>query len=416
MRLDNLLRISLLEKNPLKVSFKRPWGFDRRGYMNQPLKVALVSPYDFASPGGVTSHIQNLCANLEQRGVFTRVFAPVSTSSHNLIPNLIPMGTPVPVPTGGSVARISLSVWLAGRLRKSIETENFDIVHVHEPFAGALTLGVLSKRLRNNPGIVATFHSFEGSGLYQIVPHKLLQKYFQRLDRRIAVSSSAKSYVSKYLPADYDIIPNGIDTGEISTTTPYQNLLDDKINILFVGRLEKRKGLKYLLTSFCDLKWKFPNIRLIVVGAGKMDVESQRILGERNPGDVFIAGSVTHEEKLRYFKTADIFCTPATGQESFGIVLLEAMAASLPIVASRIDGYRSVLDEKEGFFTNVKDPHDISEKLSRLITDKNMRIQMGENGREKSKLFSWSIVTDKILDHYLSLTSILNADHFRPVD
>ena len=92
------------------------------------------------------------------------------------------------------------------------------------------------------------------------------------------------------------------------------------------------------------------------------------------------------------------------------------MAAGLPIVASRIDGYRSVLDEKEGFFTNVKDAHDISEKLSRLITDKNLRIQMGENGREKSKLFSWSIVTDKILDHYLSLTSILNADHFRPVD
>ena len=92
------------------------------------------------------------------------------------------------------------------------------------------------------------------------------------------------------------------------------------------------------------------------------------------------------------------------------------MAAGLPIVASRIDGYRSVLDEKEGFFTNVKDPHDISEKLSQLISDKNMRIQMGENGREKSKLFSWPIVTDKILDHYLSLTSILNADHFRPVD
>jgi phosphatidylinositol alpha-mannosyltransferase len=147
-----------------------------------------------------------------------------------------------------------------------------------------------------------------------------------------------------------------------------------------------------------------------------MDVESQRILGERNPDDVFMAGPVTHEEKLKYFKTADIFCTPATGQESFGIVLLEAMSAGLPIVASRIDGYQSVLDEKEGLFANAKDPHDLSEKLSRLITDKNMRMQMGENGRKKSQLFSWSIVTDKILDHYSSLTSILNTDHFRPID
>ncbi|PZC41298.1 MAG: phosphatidylinositol alpha-mannosyltransferase [Chloroflexi bacterium] len=384
--------------------------------MNQPMKVALVSPYDFSSPGGVTTHIQNLSVNLEQKGVFTRIFAPVSASSHNSIPNLTPMGTPVPLPIGGSVARVSLSVWLADRLRKSIETENFDIVHVHEPFAGALTLGVLSKRLRNKPVTVATFHSFEGSSLYQIVPNKLLQKYFQRLDGRIAVSSSAKSYVSKYLPADYDIIPNGIDTDEILAATPYQNLLDGKINILFVGRLEKRKGLKYLLTSFCDLKWKFPNIRLIIVGAGNMDIESQRILGERNPGDVFMAGPVTHEEKLKYFKTADIFCTPATGQESFGIVLLEAMSAGLPIVASRIDGYRSVLDEKEGLFANAKDSNDLSEKLSRLISDKNMRMQMGKNGREKSHLFSWPIVTDKILDHYLSLTSILNTGHLRHTD
>jgi len=174
--------------------------------------------------------------------------------------------------------------------------------------------------------------------------------------------------------------------------------------------------LKYLLTSFCDLKWKFPNIRLIIVGAGNMDIESQRILGERNPGDVFMAGPVTHEEKLKYFKTADIFCTPATGQESFGIVLLEAMSAGLPIVASRIDGYRSVLDEKEGLFANAKDSNDLSEKLSRLISDKNMRMQMGKNGREKSHLFSWPIVTDKILDHYLSLTSILNTGHLRHTD
>ena len=147
-----------------------------------------------------------------------------------------------------------------------------------------------------------------------------------------------------------------------------------------------------------------------------MDIESQRILGERNPNDVFMVGSVTHEEKLKYFKTADIFCTPATGQESFGIVLLEAMSAGLPIVASRIDGYRSVLDEKEGFFANAKDPHDLSEKLSRLITDKNMRMQMGKNGREKSQLFSLSIVTDKILDHYLSLPNLRNTDHIRSIN
>ena len=383
--------------------------------MKRPLKVALVCPYDVAFPGGVSAHVQNLSANLENNGVVTSIIAPASAGYDNSIPNLIQMGSSVTIPTGGSLARISFSVWLAEHLRNLIRQGRYDVVHLHEPFAGALTLSILSKNLENGPIKIGTFHSFEGSNLYKIVPDWLLQKYFRRLDGRIAVSEPAKSYVQKYLPSKYEVIPNGIDVNEIHSVKPYEQLLDGKVNILFLGRLEKRKGLRYLLSSFCDLKWKFPHIRLIVVGTGEMDSESQRILGERNPDDVLFVGSVTHEQKLRYLKTADIFCSPATGQESFGIVLLEAMSAGLPIVASRIDGYASLLGEEEAFLFRAGDSIDLSEKLAILIGDKQMRNQMGRHGRNKSELFDWSVVTERILNYYLSFTSILDSNRLRNI-
>jgi len=378
--------------------------------MKRPLRVALVCPYDVAFPGGVSAHIQNLSSNLEKSGVLTTIIAPASAGYDNSIPNLIQMGSSVTVPTGGSLARISFSVWLAKHLRNLIKQQTYDVVHLHEPFAGALTLSVLSKSLENGPIKIGTFHSYEGSNLYKIVPDWLLKKYSRRLDGRIAVSEPAKSYVQKYLPSEYEVIPNGINANEINSVRPYEQFSDGKVNILFLGRLEKRKGLRYLLSSFCDLKWKFPNIRLIVVGTGEMDSESQRILGERNPDDVLLVGSATHEQKLRYLKTSDIFCSPATGHESFGIVLLEAMSAGLPIVASRIEGYESLLGEEEAFLFNPEDSTDLSEKLSILIGDKDMRNQMGSYGRKKSELFDWPVVTERILNYYLSFASMLDKN------
>ena len=383
--------------------------------MKRPLKVALVCPYDVAFPGGVSAHIQNLSANLEKNGVDTSIIAPASPGYDDSIPNLIKMGSSITVPTGGSLARISLSVWLAQHVRNLVKQGEYDVVHLHEPFAGALTLSLLSKSLENGPITIGTFHSFEGSNLYKIVPDWLLQKYFRTLHGRIAVSEPAKAYVQKYLPSEYKVIPNGIDANEVHSVRPYKQLIDGKVNILFLGRLEKRKGLRYLLSSFCDLKWKFPHIRLIIVGTGDMDSESQRILGERNPDDVLHVGSVSHEEKLRYLKTADIFCSPATGQESFGIVLLEAMSAGLPIVASQIDGYESLLGEEEAFLFRPGDITDLSAKLAILISDKQMRHQMGSHGRKKSELFDWPVVAERILNYYLSFTSILDSNRLRNI-
>ena len=372
-----------------------------------PKKIALFSPYDFALPGGVNEHVANLHAQFLSRGIESSVVAPVSESIVPAIHNFIPMGKPLPIPTGGSVARVSLSVWLRKKIRNLLKDEEFDVIHIHEPFAGAVTLGALSHTDNNhNVARVATFHSYGGSQLYKVVAKKILKIYSDRLNGRIAVSEVAKEFINKYLPDEYEVIPNGVDVESFTKVSGFANLRDGKTNILFLSRLDNRKGLPYLLMSYCDLKWEYPNIRLIVVGSGELDSESSRILGERNPQDVILVGGVSEENKRRYYASADIFCAPATGQESFGIVLLEAMASRTPIVASSIKGFSQVVRHKENaLLCTPKDIDDLSKSLATLIKYPSLRKQLSECGWQDVQTYNWSDVSEKILDYYGKILS-----------
>jgi phosphatidylinositol alpha-mannosyltransferase len=325
------------------------------------------------------------------------------------IQNFIAMGKPLPIPTGGSVARVSLSVWLRNRIRKLLKDENFDVIHIHEPFAGAVTLGaLLPSDSRKNVVRIATFHSYGGSQLYKIVAKRILRIYSDRLDGRIAVSKVAKEFINNYLPDNYEVIPNGVNVDTFRDVDGFSNLRDGKTNILFLSRLENRKGLRYLLMAYCDLKWKYPNLRLIVVGSGDLDSESSRILGERNPQDVMLVGGVSEEDKRRYYKSADIFCAPATGQESFGIVLLEAMSSGIPIVASEIKGFSQVVNnEKNALLCTPKDVGDLTKTLTRLIEDPQLRMRLSGCGWDTAQTYQWSVVSEKVLDYY---RKILNID------
>jgi len=253
------------------------------------------------------------------------------------------MGKAFPIPSGGSIARISFSVWLRPKINDLINQEKFDILHLHEPMAGALTMNMLAITSDKSVKTVGTFHTFGGTKLYRIGAKRIAQRYFKNLDGRIAVSIPAYEFINKYLPANYEIIPNGIDTDLFHNAKPFDDLLDGKTNLLFVGRLEKRKGLKYLLSAYSKIKWDWPELRLLVVGPGKLDIDSIRIISERNLQDLIFTGSVSDHDKARYYKSSHIYCSPATGKESFGIVLLEAMASGLPIVASAIEGYSNVI-------------------------------------------------------------------------
>jgi len=364
------------------------------------LKIAMVSPYDFTWPGGVTAHVSQLARELGRSGHEVKVLAPHSPSREFQDADLlVPLGRSVPLPSGGSIARVSLSWWLYPKVRALLKKEQFDIIHLHEPMAPILPLCVLEFSKSVNVG---TFHaSYSRQHLYRFTS-PIIKRWQKRLHGNIAVSPAARRYVNNTFPGDYEIIPNGIDfkhfSGNVSPLPQYQ---DGKLNILFVGRLEKRKGLQYLLEAYSKLKWEIPNIRLIVVGPGNPDKESYRILSSHNLQDVDFVGKVSYDDLPRYYASADIFCSPATGAESFGIVLLEAMAAGKPVVASDIEGFRGVMtDGEHGLLVPKKDSDALADALRKLARDPELRSKLGGQGNRTAEEYRWEVVAGRVEKYY----------------
>lgn len=378
--------------------------------MDHPIKIGLISPYDYAFHGGVTDHITKLAFQFKSWGHSVRVVAPCSSPQRVSDEDFIPMGRPVPVPSGGSIARVSFSVWLRPRIKSLLQREQFDVIHLHEPMAGSITLNVLSLSKSLKSVNVGTFHTNRGTRLYKMGAVKLGMPYLRRLHGRIAVSAPAYHFISRHFPGDYEIIPNGIQFDEFDKAIPFPELKDGKINLLFLGRLEKRKGLKHLLGAYSRLKWDWPNLRLLVVGPGKPDDDSYRIMSERNIQDVVFVGRVSDQDKARYFKSADVYCSPATGRESFGIVLLEAMASGTAVVASDIEGYSSVITHgREGLLAPPKDEESLADAIAILLKDPQLRTDLGVNGRKRAEEFRWERVASNVLDYYQAVRDRRNG-------
>ncbi len=371
------------------------------------MKIALVSPYDFAYPGGVTSHITNLAQEFVRRGHYVKVLAPRSGGRSAADPSyFVPLGRTVPVPTGGSTARVSFSIWLRRRIRRMLAEEQFDLIHLHEPLAPYLQITVLRLAHEASQAVtVGTFHAYHGSTKWLRLYKPFLSKDALKLDGRIAVSQVAADFIGKVFPGNYRIIPNGIDLKHFSQELPpFPEFMDGKINILIVGRLEKRKGLRYLLGAFARLKWEYPNIRLLVVGPGRIHKDHLQTLSERNVQDVVFIGGVPYRDLPRYHRTAHICCFPNTGKESFGIVLLEAMAASRPIVASDIEGFRTVVEDgREALLAPPQDEESLAKALARLIDDPELRLKLATEGRRRAEEFRWERVGDQVEAYYREL-------------
>lgn len=373
------------------------------------MKIAMVSPYDFTWPGGVTAHVSQLAQELTQCGHQVKVIAPHSPSRQCFeAESFVPLGRSVPVPSGGSIARVSLSWWLYPRVRDFLQEERFDLIHLHEPLAPILPLCFLEC---SNTVNIGTFHAYYSRQHLYRFSQPIIRRWHSRLHGGIAVSPAARKYVNNFFPRDYRIIPNGIDVDHFAgNTNPWPQYLDGKTNILFVGRKEKRKGLKYLLEAYCRLKWEYPNTRLIIVGPGDLDRDSQGIVSARNPGDVEIVGGVSYQDLPRYYASADIFCSPATGQESFGIVLLEAMACGKPIVASAIEGYMGIVKEGEqGLLFPRKDPQALADTLATLINNPEHARQLGDTGRRMVEQYRWQAVARQVENYYLDCISENNG-------
>jgi phosphatidylinositol alpha-mannosyltransferase len=368
------------------------------------MKIALVSPYDFAHPGGVINHIRALDEEFTRLGHDVRIIAPASRKKVAALgERFIQIGKPRPVPASGSISRISLSLHLAPDIKEVLKREQFDIVHLHEPFMPMLCSAVL----RFSNGInIGTFHAYSGSPGYEFgrpFTTILLRRRNRKLAGRIAVSSPAKQYASKYVAGEFTIIPNGVDLSRFHPgVKPMPGYDDGKVNILFVGRLEKRKGVNYLLDAYGRLKKECPGIRLIIVGPG-VNLRRQYEFKVRisRLKDVVFTGGVPYEDLPRYYQTADIFCAPATGKESFGIVLLEAMALGKPIVATSNAGYSSVVSHGEqGLLVPPKNSKALAEALRSLIGDGQLRNRLGESGLTTVRGYDWPLVARRVLDYY----------------
>ncbi len=370
------------------------------------MKIALVSPYDFAYPGGVTNHISSLESQFTRMGHEVKVIAPASKAVSTFGDRFIPIGKPRPVPASGSICRVTLSLRLASRIKAVLNEEKFDVVHLHEPFMPMLCSAVL--RFANGPNI-GTFHASHGSPGYNLgwpVGRIILKSRLHKLNGKIAVSKAAMEFASKYVPGEYNIIPNGIDLEHFSpNVTPIEEFCDGKQNILFVGRLEPRKGLNYLVKAYQQIKPEIPDSRLIVVGPGtRLRKKYEKWVTRNGLKDVIFIGYAAYNELPRYYKTADVFCSPATGRESFGIVLLEAMAVGKPIVASNIEGYASVVTHGEdGLLVPPKDSRALAQALVSLMKAKTLQKKMGDRGRLNARDYEWGHIAQRVIDYYIKV-------------
>jgi phosphatidylinositol alpha-mannosyltransferase len=383
------------------------------------VKIGLVTPYVYPLPGGVNQHVRHLYENLRLRGHDVRIL----TSSHGLQRasegDIIRIGKGFSVPSNGSVGTITVSPRYVSQVQEVLDRERFDLLHFHEPFVPFLSLVVLRQSTSVN---VATFHAYGGFSAAYELGSRMFSSYPNRLHGRIAVSAAARHFIDRFFPGDYKVIPNGVDTARLARAVPIARWQDGTKNILFVGRFEPRKGLLDLLKAYRTLRKSGLACRLLVVGGGPQEREARRYVLISRLGGVEFLGRVSDDERDALFKTADVYCSPATGRESFGIVLLEAMAAGTAIVCSDIHGYKGVARRgREALLVPPHEPKDLAAALARVLGNDELRARMSASGVERAAEFSWERVTAKVEDYYgfvirrLAATGDLPAGFSSPV-
>ena len=362
------------------------------------MKIGLVTPYIYPVPGGVNAHVGYLYENLLKRGHDVRIISSTHGPQRSSEGDIIRLGYGWSVPTNGSIGTLTVSHRYGQLVTEMLDRERFDVLHFHEPFVPFLSLQLLRHSSSVN---VATFHAYSGFSPSYEFGKRMLQRFARRLHGRIAVSAAARHFISRFFPGEYKVIPNGVDLRQFESAAPFARWRDGVPNILFLGRFESRKGLMYLLRAYYHLRLEGLACRLLLVGTGPQVAEARRYIASRRLGGVELLGRVSDQDKARAFATADIYASPATGQESFGIVLLEAMAAGVPIVCSDIHGYKGVVRRNEqALLVPPKDAEALAAALGTLVRDPARRERMGRAGRGRAAQFGWENITAKVEDYY----------------
>lgn len=371
------------------------------------MRIALVCPYDWTAPGGVQTHVAHLAVRLAERHDVA-VFAPIRRGGRPAVavPALVDVGRPIRVPYNRSVAPVALGPTAAVRVLRRLRRFAPDVTHVHEPLSPLVAATVSA--FGSHP-LVATFHSWSDTDrVYRLIA-PAGRAVARRLDARVAVSPAAQVYAAEALGlpmGSFRVIPNGIDVAQFRDAAPLNDLRDPtRPLLLFVGRLEPRKGLDVLIRAFLRIRAADPRVRLCVVGEGAQRTRCQQMIPASIRHDALFVGHVAEAEKARYFASADLFIAPNLGGESFGIVLLEAMAAGLPVVASDIPGFRSVMhDGREGRLVTTGDAPALAETILTLLSNDKLRRAMSAEGARHAAEFDWAGVARRLENVYATVT------------
>jgi phosphatidylinositol alpha-mannosyltransferase len=350
------------------------------------LRIGIVSPYSLTIPGGVQQQVLGLARSLRAKGHEVRVLGPCDGPPPDAF--VTPLGNSLPTAVNGSIAPLAPDASAALRTIRALNDEAFDVVHVHEPLVPGPSLTALLVKMAP---VVATFHSAGESAAYRTFSRQL-KWVASRIDIRVAVSKDAVELAQRYIGGDYEVLFNGIELGDYLTpsVSPRENA------IFFIGRHEERKGLSNLLEAFAKLP---PDVRLWIASDGPQTAE----LKTRFASDTRVdwLGRISDAEKISRMGRASVFCAPSLHGESFGVVLLEAMAAGTPVVASNLDGYRNVAtDDETALLVETGNVASLASALARVLVDSRLAARLTANGREHAQRFSMDALADRYIEMY----------------
>ncbi|HTK29577.1 MAG TPA: glycosyltransferase family 4 protein [Vicinamibacterales bacterium] len=358
------------------------------------MQVAIVAPYDLSRPGGVNTQIRAQARALEQLGHRVVVAGPASSP---LPDGEVSLGRAFPVTFGGTESGLGVDPRAAVRLRRLLA--GCDLVHVHEPFTPLAPWLAIAAAAAP---VVGTFHVHRERGhrWYRSMGWAL-RPLSRRLSARIAVSEAAKRTVAAHFPGTYEIVPNGIDVTRFRRPAPRPAAFETgRLHVLYIGRLEPRKGVDVLVRAMAAVQRQLPGALLTIGGDGSERGRLEALARDAG-ADVRFAGAVAEGDLPAWFRAADVLCSPALGGESFGIVLLEAMAAGRPVVASRIDGYEGLVAGRDcARLVPPGDPSALGAALVELLADAGLRARMGAAGEAVAAAYDWPAVAGRLVEIY----------------
>jgi phosphatidylinositol alpha-mannosyltransferase len=365
------------------------------------VKVGIVCPFSWDVPGGVQVHVRDLAEHLIAAGHDVSVLAPGDEDTI-AEPYVTSVGRALPIRHNGSVARVAFGPVSASRVRRWIREGEFEVMHVHSPISPSI--GMIACWAGLGP-IVATFHaSYEGRVRSMVAGYGLLSVTLEKVQARIAVSEEARRTVVQHLGGDAVLIPNGVDTARFARALPLPGRQRGGEVLGFLGRLdEPRKGLQVLLEAFPAIAAARPQSRLLVIGPGDVEDAREQLPPQLRDRAEFL-GRVSDEDKARALASVDVMVAPNTGGESFGIVLLEAMAAGAPVVASDLVAFRAVLARgRAGVLVPVGDAPALAEGVIDLLADPGRRSALAQQGAVVARQYDWDTVARQIVDVYATV-------------